>query len=524
MGARDASRACAICSEDVDALRGVPRETTCAHVLCQDCAKLWFGSETTCPACNAPQKTEDARTEKTAEKASEGANASSSSRETRDAEDEREMRGAASAFLLPANPNDASASAANADADASNVARVLMERLGEEWRKLSTRCSTLERENAALSDECASLKRALSRQKALTDDAEGGGGGGELRAMPLEALDATLTEDEDEDGGGDGGGGGGDAAAACEPSELRWRRAASSSSSTIHCVSYETSDEPLHACATHPTSSRDVVVVASWDGVATIHEATTTTTTRVGRSRVLSENTTTGTPTRRTPHHLHHRDYAPIATLVGHDAGLYAVAFRASDEKLVGTASGDGGVRLWDWSDVSDSVAPCVRHIRAHDGAEVNDVAFQDGGGARWLVTASDDGTARVYDVATGARVGVAEGHGAEARSSIALVPIRPRSRGERRSLRTFSPGVSLRPGSLAFNPDTPRATPFNSASDAFQLHPDVRSYGRLPSGVRRAVRAGRQRRRARRRHRDRVVRRHRQTLGYARAGYEYRG
>ena len=33
-----------------------------------------------------------------------------------------------------------------------------------------------------------------------------------------------------------------------------------------------------------------------------------------------------------------------------------------------------------------------------------------------------------------------------------ALVPIRPRSRGERRSLRTF-PGASLRPGSLAFNP-----------------------------------------------------------------------
>jgi pimeloyl-ACP methyl ester carboxylesterase len=36
------------------------------------------------------------------------------------------------------------------------------------------------------------------------------------------------------------------------------------------------------------------------------------------------------------------------------------------------------------------------------------------------------------------------------------LVPIRPRWRGERRSLRTF-PGASLRPGSLAFDPDTPR-------------------------------------------------------------------
>ena len=59
--------------------------------------------------------------------------------------------------------------------------------------------------------------------------------------------------------------------------------------------------------------------------------------------------------------------------------------------------------------------------------------------------------------------------HRVQARSSITLVPIRPRSRGERRSLRTFSPGASLRPGSLAFNPDTPRRlstpllTPFNS-------------------------------------------------------------
>ena len=57
-----------------------------------------------------------------------------------------------------------------------------------------------------------------------------------------------------------------------------------------------------------------------------------------------------------------------------------------------------------------------------------------------------------------------------EARSTCitTLVPIRPRRRGERRSLRTLSPGVSLRPGSLAFNPrprrlSTPLLTPFNS-------------------------------------------------------------
>ena len=64
----------------------------------------------------------------------------------------------------------------------------------------------------------------------------------------------------------------------------------------------------------------------------------------------------------------------------------------------------------------------------------------------------------------------IAQVHAATLRRVLlTLVPIRPRRRGERRSLRTFSPGASLRPGSLAFNPDTPRRlstpplTPFNS-------------------------------------------------------------
>ena len=53
-------------------------------------------------------------------------------------------------------------------------------------------------------------------------------------------------------------------------------------------------------------------------------------------------------------------------------------------------------------------------------------------------------------------------------RSSITPVPIRPRSRGERRSLRTFAV-VSPRPGSLAFNlrpydAFQLRLTPFNSS------------------------------------------------------------
>jgi formamidopyrimidine-DNA glycosylase len=53
------------------------------------------------------------------------------------------------------------------------------------------------------------------------------------------------------------------------------------------------------------------------------------------------------------------------------------------------------------------------------------------------------------------------------------LVPIRPRRRGGRRSLWTL-PGISLRPP-LAFNP---RPRRLSTPTDAFQLHPDIRSYG----------------------------------------------
>ena len=58
------------------------------------------------------------------------------------------------------------------------------------------------------------------------------------------------------------------------------------------------------------------------------------------------------------------------------------------------------------------------------------------------------------------------------------LVPIRPQWRGERRSLRTFA-GASLRPA-LAFNP---RPRRLSTPTDAYELHPDIRSYG--PSTLR---------------------------------------
>ena len=58
------------------------------------------------------------------------------------------------------------------------------------------------------------------------------------------------------------------------------------------------------------------------------------------------------------------------------------------------------------------------------------------------------------------------------------LVPIRPRSRGERRSLRTL-PVSSLRPP-LALNT---RPRRLSTSTDAFQLHPDVHLYGTTLSG-----------------------------------------
>ncbi|EEH57441.1 uncharacterized protein MICPUCDRAFT_58351 [Micromonas pusilla CCMP1545] len=57
--------------------------------------------------------------------------------------------------------------------------------------------------------------------------------------------------------------------------------------------------------------------------------------------------------------------------------------------------------------------------------------------------------------------------------ASHTLVPIRPRRRGERRSLRTL-PGASLRPP-IAFNP---RPRRLSTPTDAFELRPDVALYG----------------------------------------------
>ena len=81
----------------------------------------------------------------------------------------------------------------------------------------------------------------------------------------------------------------------------------------------------------------------------------------------------------------------------------------------------------------------------------------------------------------------------------LTLVPIRPRPRGERRSLRTF-PGASLRLP-LAFNP---RPRRLSTPSDAFQLHPDLALYGTTLSAAKSRLRRLRRRRRRKARRRAR--------------------
>ena len=87
---------------------------------------------------------------------------------------------------------------------------------------------------------------------------------------------------------------------------------------------------------------------------------------------------------------------------------------------------------------------------------------------------------------------------GASSMRPSTLVPIRPRSRGERRSLRTLSPGASLRPGSLAFNArprrlSSPLLTPTNSTPTFVALNdgPDPRPSRQSPRTRRRRTTRG---------------------------------
>ena len=94
--------------------------------------------------------------------------------------------------------------------------------------------------------------------------------------------------------------------------------------------------------------------------------------------------------------------YYTAKILHGHEAVIRSAAFSPDGRTLV-TASMDGTARLWDTATGKEPVV-----LRGHEGIVTSAVYSSDG---RTVVTVSDDKTARIWDVATGREIAILRGH-----------------------------------------------------------------------------------------------------------------
>lgn len=88
--------------------------------------------------------------------------------------------------------------------------------------------------------------------------------------------------------------------------------------------------------------------------------------------------------------------------LRGHTQPVYGIGW-SSDEKQIVTASADGTARIW------DSATGTQRLVLRGHSAGVNSAAFSPDG--KLVVTASNDGTARIWEVSTGKELSALKGH-----------------------------------------------------------------------------------------------------------------
>jgi WD40 repeat protein len=111
-------------------------------------------------------------------------------------------------------------------------------------------------------------------------------------------------------------------------------------------------------------------------------------------NNILDEGITSdGTPVLR-------RD--AIAVLRGHDDSVNSAAFSPDGSRIV-TASDDHTARIWNVATAKE-----IAILRGHDDS-VNSAAFSPDGSR--IVTASDDHTARIWDAATAKEIAVLRGH-----------------------------------------------------------------------------------------------------------------
>ena len=94
--------------------------------------------------------------------------------------------------------------------------------------------------------------------------------------------------------------------------------------------------------------------------------------------------------------------YAYRAVLRGHEASVYSAQFSA-DGRTVLTASDDGTARLWDVASGKE-----LRALRGHEDPVLSAQFSADG---TTVLTASADRTARLWDVASGKELRALRGH-----------------------------------------------------------------------------------------------------------------